>query len=174
VECLKRTYGPGRRYPVFIHLIVIGKVKELYLRDGIEEFLKRLSGFCTVRITEFSEERVRDNKNTAESLYACQQEGKNLLKCAGCARLLISLDPHGIQMNSEAFAELLKKYEIEGSNQIAFLIGGPHGLSDEVRLHSDHLISLSQMTFPHQLVRLILLEQIYRAFTINKGLPYHR
>jgi len=157
-----------------IDLCVIGRVKEPYLRDGITEYLKRLSGFCVVKVTEFSEERIKENASIQEILLACQQEGKNLLKATGQAGFLISLDPRGISMSSEGLAGLVKKWEIDGPHHVAVLIGGPHGLSDEVRGRSNLLLSLSSMTFPHQMVRLILLEQVYRAYTINRGLPYHR
>ncbi|MDD1729383.1 MAG: 23S rRNA (pseudouridine(1915)-N(3))-methyltransferase RlmH [Methanospirillum sp.] len=157
-----------------IDLYVIGKVKEPYLRDGIAEYLKRLSGFCTLKIVEFSEERIKESPSAHEIARACQQEGKNLLKAAGQAEYLIALDPRGVQISSERFADQFRRWEIEGPHRIAIIIGGPHGLSDEVRDRSDQLLSLSSMIFPHQLVRLILLEQVYRVFTIIRGLPYHR
>ncbi|MFH0966130.1 MAG: 23S rRNA (pseudouridine(1915)-N(3))-methyltransferase RlmH [Methanobacteriota archaeon] len=157
-----------------IHLVAIGKVKELYLRDGIDEYLRRLSGFCSLKVTEYPESRMKDNPSLSEITTACQQEGVKLLKAVDSSGLLIALDPRGFSLSSEDFAKKLQKWEIEGPHKIAILIGGPHGLSDEVRNRADLLISLSSMTFPHQLVRLILLEQIYRVYTINKGLPYHR
>lgn len=157
-----------------IDLVVIGKIKEPYLRDGIAEYLKRLSGFCHLRVIEHNEERIRESSSLSEVRIACEQEGKLLLKSVESADLLIALDPAGKQVSSEIFASFVKKWEIDGPHHIAFLIGGPHGHSDEVRSQADMLLSLSVMTFPHQLVRLILLEQIYRAFTITKGLPYHR
>ena len=157
-----------------IHLITIGKVKEPYLREGIAEYMKRLSGFCTLRTSEFPEERLKEHASGTEISDACQQEGKNLLRSAETAGIIVALDPAGSTMMSESFAELLKKWEIGGPHHIAFLIGGPHGLSPEVRGQAHLQLSLSSMTFPHQMVRLILLEQIYRVYTINKGLPYHR
>ncbi|HWQ64268.1 MAG TPA: 23S rRNA (pseudouridine(1915)-N(3))-methyltransferase RlmH [Methanospirillum sp.] len=157
-----------------IDICAIGKVKEPYLRDGITEYLKRLSGFCTVKIVEFSEERVKENASVHEIESACQQEGKNLLKAAGQSGYLIAMDPAGISLSSEGFAGLVRRWEIDGPHHIAVLIGGPHGLSDEVRDQAGLLLSLSLMTFTHQMARFILLEQIYRAYTINRGLPYHR
>ena len=164
----------GRGNLVQIHLITIGKVKEPYLRDGIAEYMKRLSGFCTIRITEFSEERIKEHAGSSEISEACIQEGKNLLRSAETSGLIIALDPAGGPLKSEDFADLINKWEIGGPHSVAFLIGGPHGLSREVRERADLRLSLSSMTFPHQMVRLIILEQIYRAYTINKGLPYHR
>ena len=157
-----------------IHVVAVGKVKESYLREGITEYLRRLSGFCSIRITEFPESRMKDNPCFSEITAACLHEGNHLLKAAEPAGLLIALDPKGLSFSSEDFAKKFKKWEIEGPHQIAILIGGPHGLSEEIRNRADLLISLSSMTFPHQMVRLILMEQIYRAYTINKGLPYHR
>lgn len=157
-----------------LHLVAIGKVKEPFLRDGISEYLKRLSGFCSVRVTEFPEERLKEHAGASDIATACHNEGKNLLRSAEAAELIIALDPAGRGMTSEELAGLMKVWEIGGPHHIAILIGGPHGLSPEVRSRAGILLSLSLMTFPHQMVRLILLEQVYRACTINKGLPYHR
>jgi 23S rRNA (pseudouridine1915-N3)-methyltransferase len=159
---------------VQIHLVVIGKVKEPYLRDGITEYLRRLSGFCSLQITEYPEYRMKDNPCLSVITTACLQEGERLLKATGPAGLIIALDLKGRSFTSEDLADKFKEWEIKGLHQIAIIIGGPHGLSEVVRSRADLLISLSNMTFPHQLVRLILLEQIYRAYTINRGLPYHR
>jgi 23S rRNA (pseudouridine1915-N3)-methyltransferase len=156
------------------HLVAIGKLKEPFLRDGIAEYMKRLSGFCTIRVTEYPEERVKENAGDNEISDACRREGCSLLRSAGSADLIVALDPAGNPLKSEDFAGLIKKWEIGGPHHVAFLIGGPHGLSPEVRSRAGILLSLSLMTFPHQMSRLILLEQLYRAYTINKGLPYHR
>ncbi|HWQ65314.1 MAG TPA: 23S rRNA (pseudouridine(1915)-N(3))-methyltransferase RlmH [Methanospirillum sp.] len=157
-----------------IHLIAVGKIKEPFLRDGIEEYLRRLSGFVTIRITDFSEERAREGASAHEILTACKVEGDHLLSASGKSDLIIALDPVGKQMGSEELAKLIRGWEIDGPHKISILIGGPHGLSGEVRGRSDLLLSLSPMTFPHQMVRLLILEQLYRAYTINRGIPYHR
>ena len=157
-----------------IDLVCIGKIKEPYLRDGIAEYVKRLTGLCQIRITEYHEERLKDSASTSEIEMACIQEGNQLLKNSDSAGLIIALDPKGKKISSVELAGYIKKWEIDGPHQCMVLIGGPHGLSNEVRNKSDILLSLSDMTFPHQMVRLIILEQIYRAYTINKGLPYHR
>ena len=117
---------------------------------------------------------MKDNAGLSDITNACMIEGEHLIKASESSEFMIALDPGGILITSEDFAKRLKKWEIEGPHQIALLIGGPHGLSETIRNRADLLFSLSPMTFPHQLVRLILLEQIYRAYTINKGLPYHR
>lgn len=157
-----------------IDLICIGKIKEPYLREGIAEYLTRLTGMVQIRITEFPEERVRTLESLSDIANASRQEGIQLLKAGGEGRLLIALDQAGKRVTSDELAAFMKRWEIDGPHQIAILIGGPHGFSEEVRKKADILISLSAMTFPHQMVRLIILEQIYRAFTIIKGLPYHR
>ena len=157
-----------------IHLVAIGKVKEPYLRDGISEYLRRLSGFCSFQITEYPEYRMKDNPDRSDITIGCLKEGEHLLKAAGSAGLIIALELKGRSFTSEDLANKFKEWEIDGLHQIAIIIGGPYGLSDVIRNRADHLISISKMTFPHQLVRLILLEQIYRAYTINRGLPYHR
>jgi len=103
-----------------------------------------------------------------------EKEGVFLLSAVGETDCVFALDPAGIQMESRSFAERLHRFELEGPYRIVFLIGGPDGLSDQVRSRADMLLSLSKMTFPHQVARFILLEQIYRSFTISRGLPYHR
>jgi 23S rRNA (pseudouridine1915-N3)-methyltransferase len=157
-----------------IDLVTIGKIKDPYLRDGIAEYRKRVSGFCQLTVVEHAEERVKEGANATDIRLACMKEGKLLLKSSEGAGMMIALDPAGKHLSSENFAAQVKSWEINGPHHIAILIGGPHGLSDEVRTQTSLLLSLSMMTFPHQLVRLILLEQIYRAYTIVKGLPYHR
>lgn len=157
-----------------IHVAAIGRIKEPYLRDGIAEYMKRLSSVCTIHTTEIPEEQVRTHASSGAIADACNREGVNLLKITDSSGLRISLDPLGKAIGSEAFAAMMKNWEIHGPHQVAFLIGGPHGLSGEVKTRSDLLLSLSPMTFPHQVARFILMEQIYRAFSINRGLPYHR
>lgn len=157
-----------------IDLLCIGKIKEPYLRDGIAEYLMRLSGFSQIRITEFSEERIRTTGSESEITIARDEEGVKLLRAGENAGLLIALDQTGKKVTSSELASLVKKWEIDGPHHIAFLIGGPYGLSDGIRKKADILLSLSDLTYTHQMVRLIILEQIYRAFTINKGLPYHK
>lgn len=157
-----------------IHLIAVGKIKESFLREGIDEYLRRLCGFVTIRVTDFSEERVRDGASAHEIRIACKADGDHLLNASGRSDLIIAMDPAGKLLSSEDLARHIRGWEINGPHKISILIGGPHGLSDEVRCRSDLMLSLSPMTFPHQMVRLLILEQLYRAYTINKGIPYHR
>lgn len=157
-----------------IHLVCIGKVKEPYLRDGIAEYLRRLPPFCTVRVSEYPEQRVRENPGEGEVTRASSAEGEILLRAAGTAGIIVAMDPAGTLMNSGDLAGLIRGWEMEGAGRVTFLIGGPYGLSDEVRSRATILLSLSRLTFTHQMARLILLEQLYRSFTIVRGLPYHR
>lgn len=157
-----------------IKIAVIGKIKEKYLRDAIEEYRKRISGFCTLEISEHPEVQPAGNDTRGPGGIGVEKEGVFLLSAACEPCFVFALDPAGIQMESKSFAEQLHRFELEGPYRIVFLIGGPNGLSDSVRSRADMLLSLSKMTFPHQVARLILLEQIYRSFTINRGLPYHR
>lgn len=157
-----------------IQVIAIGKIKESYLRDGITEYRKRLHNYCTIELKEHTEYRVEHIHSYEEIEEAVRSEGTILLKSVPSSSFLIALDPKGRELTSDSFASLIRTWEIEGPYSISFLIGGPHGLSEEVRNKAGMMISLSKMTFPHQMARMILFEQIYRAFTIIRGIPYHR
>jgi 23S rRNA (pseudouridine1915-N3)-methyltransferase len=159
---------------VQIDLFCIGRIKEPYLREGITEYLTRLSGFAQIRISDYPEERISATGNASDISHACNREGEKLLNAAGDSGIIIALDQSGRKVTSEELASLIKKWEIHGNNRIIFLIGGPHGLSEDIRKKAHILLSLSDMTFTHQMARLIILEQVYRAFTIIKGLPYHK
>lgn len=158
---------------VRVQIRAIGKIKEPYLRGAIAEYNARIGGFCQLEISETPEVMVADTQS-ASVLKSIQSEGEKLIHSIPSDAFVISLDPHGKQFSSEAFAETIHRCEINGPYLIIFLIGGPHGLSEQCKKRADILLSFSTMTFPHQLVRVILLEQLYRAFTIVRGLPYHR
>ncbi len=154
-----------------IRIIAIGKLKDPWMKEGTGDLLSRLRPYTRLTITEFSEEKC---SSEGEKRRAIEREGALLLTASKNPALLIALDPAGRKMPSEAFADLIREREIAGTGDLVFLIGGPDGLSDEVRERSDLLLSLSEMTFPHTFARLLLLEQIYRAFRIIRGEPYHR
>lgn len=154
-----------------IRIIAIGKLKDPWMKEGTGDLLSRLRPYTRLTITEFSEEKF---SSEGEKRRAIEREGALLLAASKNPALLIALDPAGRKMPSEAFADLIREREIAGTGDLVFLIGGPDGLSDEVRERSDLLLSLSEMTFPHTFARLLLLEQIYRAFRIIRGEPYHR
>jgi len=158
---------------VRIQIRGIGKIKEPFLRDALADYKARIGGYCQLDLVETPEAMVSDT-NPASILKAIQAEGEKLIQSIPSDAFIISLDPWGKQFSSEAFADIIHGCEINGPYQIVFLIGGPHGLAEQCKKRADILLSFSSMTFPHQLVRVILFEQLYRAFTISRGLPYHR
>ena len=135
--------------------------------------MKRMKPFARVEIREIHEEKMPDEPSTAEKEQALRREGERLLKQVPEGSYLFVLDVHGREMPSEGLAERFASLAMEGRSSIAFLIGGAFGLSGEVRSAADELLSFSPMTFTHQMVRLLLLEQVYRAFKINRGEKYH-
>lgn len=153
---------------VKINLVCVGKVKEKYFADGIAEYAKRLKRFCDFTVTETAEENLIGLSAAA----VAEREGKNILpKLRGT---VFALAIEGKKYSSEDFAVGLKRLTDGGAGEITFVIGGSYGLSDEVKNKAAGLISFSDMTFPHTLFRLMLTEQIYRAFCINAGTPYHK
>lgn len=157
-----------------ITLICVGKLKEKYLTQGVEEYAKRLGRYCTLEIIELADEKTPDNAPEAISAGIKKKEGDRILKAIRDGSYCIALAIDGNMLSSEELALKLDKLAVSGSSHISFIIGGSLGLSDEVLKRSDYRLSFSKMTFPHQLMRLILLEQIYRAFKINNNEPYHR
>ena len=156
-----------------ITIVTAGKIKEKYLTAGINEFLKRLGPFATVKIVEINEERMKDNPSEAEKQQVLQQEGQRLLRQVPEGSYLFVLDVYGRQLSSEELAERLDNLALQGKSNLTFLIGGAFGLSEEVRRAADFRLSFSPMTFTHQMIRLLLVEQIYRCFKINRGEKYH-
>ena len=156
-----------------IRLYSIGKIKEPYLKDGINEYVKRLSSYASVEIIEVNDSKVKDNPNESDIKKAKDEEGNRVLKLVK-SDYLIGLDLNQASYTSEEFAYFLNKKFIEGGSSISFVIGGSYGLSDELKARCNCSISLSKMTFLHQMTRLILLEQIYRAFKILNNETYHK
>lgn len=144
-----------------IKIVTIGKLKEKFLIDGVNEYLKRLKPFSKIEICEIPECKT------------VEDEGQKLLSNVLRDSFLIVLDVVGEMLSSEKFAEKISELNLHGVSDITFIIGGAFGLSDEVRRAADFRLSFSKMTFTHQMARLILVEQIYRAFKINRGEPYH-
>lgn len=158
---------------VRIKVRAIGRVKEQFIRDAIADYEKRISQYCQIECAEFPEAPVPDtHPSTIEK--ACVIEGEKLCSGIGAQDYVIVLDRMGRPVSSEGFAGIIKQCEVEGPYQVVFVIGGPYGLSDACKKRADMILSCSAMTFPHQLARLILYEQIYRAFSIIRGQPYHR
>lgn len=157
-----------------ISIVTVGKLKEKYLKQGIEEYLKRLGSYAKVDITEVSDEKAPEELSEVEMGQVKQKEGERLLAKISPDTYVIALAINGKLKSSEELADGLDKLATYGKSKIAFVIGGSLGLSDEILRRSDEQLSFSKMTFPHQLMRLILVEQIYRAFRINRGEPYHK
>ena len=155
-----------------VNVICIGKLKEKYLKDACAEYQKRLSPFCKFSITELDEYRLPDNPCQAQIDIALKDEGERILKKAGNS-LIVALCIEGKQMPSEDFSKAISDFSLSNSS-ISFIIGGSFGLSDEVKNASKLKLSFSKMTFPHQLARVILCEQIYRAFMISNKSKYHK
>lgn len=156
-----------------ITVVCAGKIKEKYLTAGIAEFMKRLKPFAQVEIREVHEEKMPDNPSAAEKEQVLTREGEKLLKLVPEGSYLFVLDVFGKEKSSEELAASIDKLGLSGRSNITFLIGGAFGLSPAVRKAADELLSFSRMTFTHQMVRLLLVEQIYRAFKINRGEKYH-
>ncbi|KAA0546049.1 23S rRNA (pseudouridine(1915)-N(3))-methyltransferase RlmH [Bacillus sp. BGMRC 2118] len=157
-----------------ISIITIGKLKEKYLKQGIEEYIKRLAIYAKVEIIELPDEKAPENLSDAERIQIKQKEGERILQKISPDAHVIALAIQEKMKSSEQLAEDLDKLATYGKSKVAFVIGGSLGLSDEVMKRADEGLSFSKMTFPHQLMRLILVEQIYRAFRINRGEPYHK
>ena len=150
-----------------VNIVCVGKIKEKFFTDAIGEYSKRLSRFCSFNIIEVDEASKIENLEKKSEV-----EGKLLLeKCSG---IIVALDGRGKEFSSPELAKFIKETAISGLSDISFVIGGSNGLSDAVIKSSKLVLSFGKMTFPHQLFRVILSEQIYRAFTINAGLPYHK
>ena len=157
-----------------INIVCVGKFKEKYLKLGIDEFKKRLSKYCKLEIIELEDEKAPENLSDKEMLMIKEKEGKKILSKIKDNSYVIALAIDGKNLSSEELAETINKLGVRGVSNITFVIGGSLGLSDEVLSRADYKLSFSKMTFPHQLMRLILLEQVYRAFRIMKNEPYHK
>jgi 23S rRNA (pseudouridine1915-N3)-methyltransferase len=159
---------------VNISIITVGKLKEKYLKQGIEEYLKRLTTYAKVEMIEVADEKAPEELSGLEMVQVKQKEGERILAKISQDTYVIALAIQGKLGSSEELADSLDKLATYGKSKIAFVIGGSLGLSEDVIKRSNEQLSFSRMTFPHQLMRLILVEQIYRAFRINRNEPYHK
>lgn len=157
-----------------IRVISVGKIKEKYLVAGIAEYSKRLSKYCKLDLIEVSDEKAPEQLSDQEELIVKRKEGIRILSKIKENTYVIALAIEGEQITSEALSKKMDKLMVEGVSDITFVIGGSLGLSDEILLRSNYKLSFSKMTFPHQLMKMILLEQVYRGFRISKGEPYHK
>jgi 23S rRNA (pseudouridine1915-N3)-methyltransferase len=157
-----------------ISIVAVGKIKEKYLVSGIKEYQKRLSGYCKLNIIEVPDRQAPENLSPAQLEEVINQEGQDIMRNIRTGSHMIALDIKGKKMSSEKMAQYMNRLAITGSSNVTFVIGGSNGLSQEVLQKAGLRLSFSDMTFPHQLMRLILLEQIYRWFRIMRGEPYHK
>jgi len=157
-----------------ITLITVGKIKEKYLKDAIAEYTKRLSKYCKLEIIEVSDEKTPDNASETVEEQIRSKEGERILKHIKDDAYVITLEIKGKQLTSEELADKIETLGIQGTSHIIFVIGGSIGLGQEVLKRSDYGLSFSKMTFPHQLMRVILLEQVYRSYRIISNEPYHK
>ncbi|MCI5687570.1 MAG: 23S rRNA (pseudouridine(1915)-N(3))-methyltransferase RlmH [Emergencia sp.] len=157
-----------------IAIICIGKLKEKYWTQAVEEYSKRLRGYCSLEVVELKESRLPDKAGPAEELAVKEAEGREILKRIKDNMYVITLEVKGKMLSSEKLAEKIEQLGLSGDSNIAFVIGGSLGLSEEVSRRADFKLSFSEMTFPHQMMRVILLEQVYRSFKIMRNETYHK
>ena len=157
-----------------VKILCVGKIKEKFYRDAILEYSKRLSKYCSLEIVEVNDEKTSENSTENEINIIKDKEGERILKHIKDKDYAIALAIQGKQQDSVAFSKYIENLGITGNSSICFVIGGSLGLSDAVMGRCNASISFSKMTFPHQLMRVILLEQLFRAFKISKGETYHR
>ena len=157
-----------------VRLVCVGKLKERFLQEAMAEYAKRLSAFCSFEVKELPEERLGDNPSAAEITAALRREAAQIEKQLLKTGMVVCLCIEGKELDSAAFSNMLTKAELSGQPEISFIIGGSFGLAEELKRKADFLLSMSRMTFPHHLARVMLAEQIYRGFQIKAGTRYHK
>lgn len=159
---------------ISITVISVGKIKEKFYTAAIEEYSKRLSAYCRFEIIEVKDEKTPENPSKREKELVLAREGARILEKLPQSAKVIALCVEGVQLSSEKFSELIDGCAQHGISRIVFIIGGSMGLCDAVKARADFRLSFSEMTFPHMLMRVVLAEQLYRAFTIINGKTYHK
>ena len=157
-----------------VRVCSVGKIKEKFYREALSEYGKRLFKYCKLEMIEVADEKTMEGASSLEEQMVLDKEGKRLMEKIPERSFVIALAIKGKEMDSPELAKNMEKLFLEGKSDITFVIGGSLGLSEELYQRADLLLSFSRMTFPHQLMRVILLEQIYRSFRINSGEPYHK
>lgn len=157
-----------------ITLVTVGKIKEKFFEDAIKEYSKRLSRYCKLEILQVADEKTPEGASEAVELQIKEKEGQRILSLIRDDAYVIALAIEGKMLDSEELAERIEKLGVSGISQIVFVIGGSLGLSAQVMKRADYVLSFSRMTFPHQLMRVVLLEQIYRGYRIMNHQPYHK
>ena len=157
-----------------ITLVTVGKIKEKFYTDAIAEYAKRLSRYCKLEIIQVADEKTPDQASENVERQIRQKEGERILRYVKDDAYVFTLEIGGTMLDSVAFAKKMETLGIQGKSHLIFIIGGSIGLGEEVLRRSDYALSFSKMTFPHQLMRVILLEQVYRGYRIIEGAPYHK
>lgn len=157
-----------------ITLITVGKIKESFYREAVSEYCKRLSRYCNLEIREAEDERTSEGMSDTEKEQILKKEGERIAKLLPENAYLVTLEIEGKSYTSEVFAQEIEGLGVRGQSHIVFVIGGSLGLHNTIKKRADLAVSFSKMTFPHQLMRVVLLEQLYRAFRIINGEPYHK
>ncbi|MGT2828961.1 23S rRNA (pseudouridine(1915)-N(3))-methyltransferase RlmH [Streptococcus hillyeri] len=157
-----------------LKLITVGKLKEKYLKDGIAEYQKRLGRFCKLEMVELPDEKTPDKASESENQAIMAKEAERILAKISDREFVIALAIEGDQFPSEKFSQILEDITVKGYSNLTFIIGGSLGLSPSVKKRANLLMSFGKLTLPHQLMKLVLIEQIYRAFMIQQGSPYHK
>ena len=157
-----------------IRIICVGKMKEAYLKDAQKEYLKRLSRFCKAEVIEVDEEKASESLSPAQEEKIRQKEAERIMKAVGKNSTIIALALEGKEMDSVEFSEEIHSLMLSGKSDLSFIIGSSTGLAQSILKNADFKFSMSKLTFPHQLARIILLEQIYRAFKILNNETYHK
>ena len=157
-----------------IKVVTVGKLKEKYLKDGISEYSKRISRFAKLEMIELADEKTSDKASESENQKILEIEGQRILSKVGDRDFVIVLAIEGKTFSSEEFSKQLEEASIKGFSTLTFIIGGSLGLAQDVKNRANLSVSFGRLTLPHQLMRLVLVEQIYRAFTIQQGSPYHK
>ena len=157
-----------------IRIVCIGNLKERYWSEAVEEYSKRLSRYCELEIVQLKEARLPDKASLADEQNVIFEEGQSILKNIKEGSQVITLEIKGRELSSEGLSAYLGELQLEGKSDLTFVIGGSLGLSEQVSARADFKLSFSRMTFPHQMMRVILLEQIYRAFKILRNETYHK
>ena len=157
-----------------IKVVTVGKLKEKYLKDGISEYSKRISRFAKLEMIELADEKTPDKASESENQKILEIEGQRILSKVSDRDFVIVLAIEGKTFSSEEFSKHLEEASIKGFSTLTFIIGGSLGLAQDVKKRSNLSVSFGRLTLPHQLMRLVLVEQIYRAFTIQQGSPYHK
>lgn len=166
--------GYDKMFFMKVKIISVGKLKEKYLKDGITEYQKRLSRFCQFEIIELIDEKTPDNASQAENTKILAKEAERIQKKIDSRDFIIALAIEGKQFPSEKFSQQMTNITVQGYSNITFIIGGSLGLDASLKKRANILMSFGLLTLPHQLMRLVLIEQIYRAFMIQEGSPYHK